>query len=585
MTDSSNTWVTRELTLQRESKSGDRFPATVATETPVRRRFGYEVLDMKRLDLTRAPFPLIESHDTSKLNVGLFEDVHVNGQRLKGMIRLGKSARAQELAEDIREGIVRNVSVGYEAFDPIEDGEIDGIPVYRFAARIHEISLVSAPADTNSGINRSRNPIMENTEHQTRSERRRVHEDSGDEKNRAVAISQAARRFGLQDLGFRAIEEGWSVADFQAKAVVEVERRNAHGVTHHFDPVGGTGRIDRHFSEALQKYSLIKLLRGLADPKALAGAGLELEISQELQRQMGRQAKGIVIPSEILAQRTLTAGSASGGAMTPETYMGSAFIDVLRPKTSVLSLGALVLQSLEGTVVIPRKIASGTGYWINSDHTDSIPPGDPTLDQVSLSPKTAGAATIISHRMLVQGSRDVEEMVRSDLLGLLAQVIDQAAIAGTGASNQPLGITGTTGIDTDTYTNGGLPDFAKIVGMESAIAAANADGDKLAYLTTPSMYGSLKITPRQSSGVEGNFIIQEGKMNDLPASKSSNVPDGAIILGDWSQLVIGMWGGLELDLDPYTHFLKGSIQVRVLADIDVGVRHPEAFSLLTEAEA
>ena len=210
-----NETLTRTFTLDRAKAKGDTFPAVATTEAPVRRHFGYEVLDMSRMDLSRAPLPVIESHDQSKLNIGLFENVHIDGDKLRGTIRLGKSARAREVAEDIREGIVRSVSVGYEAFDPIEDGEIDDEPVYRFASRIHELSLVAAPADPNAGIYRSKGTTTMETEKQYT-----------DEELRTESIRQAAERFDLQELGCRAIDEKWSVQRFNDAALEVVASRN-----------------------------------------------------------------------------------------------------------------------------------------------------------------------------------------------------------------------------------------------------------------------------------------------------------------------------------------------------------------------
>ena len=106
----------------------------------------------------------------------------------------------------------------------------------------------------------------------------------------------------------------------------------------------------------------------------------------------------------------------------------------------------------------------------------------------------------------------------------------------------------------------------------------------VAYLTTPALAGTLKTTPKQGSGVEGNFIWQNGMMNDLAVYKTGNMPAGHILLGNWSDLLVGFWGGVAIDVDPYgSNFLKGSVTVRVIADVDINVRHAAAFAEIHEA--
>ena len=115
--------------------------------------------------------------------------------------------------------------------------------------------------------------------------------------------------------------------------------------------------------------------------------------------------------------------------------------------------------------------------------------------------------------------------------------------------------------------------------METALAEANADRGNLAWLMAPAMAEALKTTPKQASGVEGNFILNDtGRICNIPAYRTANMPSGYMLLGNWQHLIVGFWGGIEIDADPYgSNFLKGSITVRCLADVDINVRHPGAF--------
>ena len=151
--------ATIELNERKASADGlARFPATLSTETPVPRRdmFGKrfnEVLSHEpgAVDLSRAPIPLIESHDSRKVNVGIVNNLRIADGKLRGDIVLGKSARAAELAADIEARIVTGVSVGYAINEIPDEGDT------RIASNwtLYELSLVSVPADVNAGIFRS----------------------------------------------------------------------------------------------------------------------------------------------------------------------------------------------------------------------------------------------------------------------------------------------------------------------------------------------------------------------------------------------------------------------------------------------
>jgi len=576
---------TRTFTLDRKAGKDNVFPAVATTEAPVLRGSYYEVLAMDRIDLSRAPLPFIESHDTGQVNIGVAENMRTDGDKLRCDVRLGNTARAKELAEDIKSGIVSGLSIGYRVFDPIEDDEKDGTPVYRFAYTPYEVSAVSCPADINAGFYRSGNITMKDD----KLNRDKLPNQAEDERIRVANIRSMAGVHNLPELGMQGIAEGWSYQEFNQHALTEVDLRSNNARTE----TGSYSQSSNHsanfsfennrYDRQLEDYSLTRLLRGLADPKELDKAGLELEISQDMQQVLGRRTKGILIPFEALQQRAITIGG-TGSNLVPEDHLSGSFIDVLRNSSRVMSLNPTVLRGLVGNVDIPRKTAGSTAYWIAGDGGDSVTESTPTFDTVSLTPKTVGGAVSFSHKTIVQSSPDIEQLVRQDLADLIASEIDLKSIAGSGSSNQPTGIIATSGIDSSTYANGSSPAFTDYVAMETAISAANGDFGNMAYLLTPALAGTAKITPRQGSGVEGNFVWQGGTINDIAAHKTGNMTAGYAVLGNWSQLLVGFWGGIEIDADPYgSNFLKGSITVRVLADIDFGVRHAAAFAELHEA--
>jgi HK97 family phage major capsid protein len=216
-----------------------------------------------------------------------------------------------------------------------------------------------------------------------------------------------------------------------------------------------------------------------------------------------------------------------------------------------------------------------------------------TLGQVTMTPKTVGAFTDISRRLLLQSSISVEAMVQQDLASVLGLAIQQAAINGTGASNQPSGImTMVTAISLG--TNGLAPTHAHQIALETAVSTANADVGTLAYLTNAKVRGKLKGTEKYSAGT-GQPVWADGStpLNGYRAAVTNAVPSNltkgsstgvcsAELFGNFADLMIGMWGGLDLTVDPYSGSTAGTVRVVALQDVDVALRNVESFAFYAD---
>jgi len=206
--------------------------------------------------------------------------------------------------------------------------------------------------------------------------------------------------------------------------------------------------------------------------------------------------------------------------------------------------------------------------------------------------------------MLLQGSLDVEALIRSDMLQNLALGIDLAAIVGTGLNNEPLGILNTPEIGSVAIgANGGAPGWNHLVELETLVSEANADANACYYLTNARTRGKLKTTSKVTGqdvflwtdalnpGQAGGGTI--GMINGSIAAVSNQVPSNgikgtgtglsSIIFGDFSQLLIGLWGVLEIMPNPYGQgYPSGTVQIRAMLDADCALRHPEAFAVCTD---
>lgn len=330
----------------------------------------------------------------------------------------------------------------------------------------------------------------------------------------------------------------------------------------------------------VREYSLSRAIRAMIDGKSV---GYESECHQELRRQ-GHEARhngGILVPTgALVAKRDMTAGSASAGGYLVATQNVS-FIDLLRSRLICGEMGATILNGLRDNVTIPKQTAAATANWLANEGA-SITESQMTLGQIAMTPKTVGAYTEVSRQLLLQSSPAADQVVADDLAKVVALAVDAAAIAGTGASGQPTGIINTAGIGS---VDGASLDYAKVLEFQTDVLGASAvvNPEATGFVTTPAVAALLlqrqKVSSTYSPLWEGS--VRDGQMVGARAMTTTAMPSASMIFGDWSQLVVGEWGILELATNPFADFAKGVIGIRAMQSVDIAVRHAGSFSLAT----
>lgn len=346
----------------------------------------------------------------------------------------------------------------------------------------------------------------------------------------------------------------------------------------------------------VRQYSLLRAIRAKASGD-WTGAELEREASEEIAKRLNREPQGFFVPADVQMQkRDLVVGTDGAGGYTVATdLLAASFIDMLRNKMVVRQAGATVLSGLVGDIAIPRQTGGATAYWVAESGAPTE--SQQTVDQVAMSPKTVGAFTDISRKLLLQSAIDVENWVRGDLATVVALAIDLACLHGSGSSNQPTGIASTSGIGSVAGgTNGLAPAWSHIIGLETEVAADNADIGSLAYITNTRVRGKLKQTPKVASTdsvmiwadsrdypLNGYNCFVSNQVSSALTKGSSSGVCSAIFFGNWADLIIGQWGALDVLVDPYTGGTSGTVRVVVLQDTDIAVRHAESFAAMLDA--
>jgi HK97 family phage major capsid protein len=582
-----------------------------SSEEPVNRWFGDEILDHEkasiRLNRLSDGGAVLVDHNPSD-HVGVVESISIgNDRRGRAKVRFGKSARAEEIFQDVLDGIRISVSVGYRIYKSvIEERSEDGDAIsYRVTDwEPHEISMVSIPADASVGVGRNENEqtendfIIEKNEVRTMPEAiektepvkidtNKIAEDARKkEQERVRGLLAVGETYNAQDLAREHINSGATEGDLN-KAILE-----RMGKT---DPIEAKAPDIGLTEKEVRQFSFTRAIHALANPndrRAQEAAAFEFECSSAAQAKTQRDARGVLVPVDVL-KRDLSVGVAADGGDTVATdLLAGSFIDLLRNQSLMMQL-ATVFTDLNGNIAIPRQTGGATAYWVgeNGAPTES----QQAFDQISLSPNTVGAFTEYSRKLLLQSSIDVEQFVRGDLARTLALEIDRVCIYGSGASNQPLGILNVTGIgDVAGGANGAIPGWGNVVDLETEVAIDNADIGSLRYLTNAKVRGTLKQTEKATGTAQfiwsesGNMIngYESLVTNQVPSNLvkgASGAVCSALIFGNFADLIIGMWGGLDLQVNPYSLDTTGAVRVTSFQDVDTVVRHPESFAAMQDA--
>ncbi|MCU0589867.1 MAG: phage major capsid protein [Desulfobacterales bacterium] len=605
----------RQMEIDRSAvdEKGRTVELSFSSDEPYERWWGVEILDHEpgsmRVKRLKASGALLMDHN-SRDQVGVLEKVWIGDDRKgRAIARFGKSARAEEIWQDVIDGIRKSVSVGYIVHRAVLVEEKEGVETYRIMDwEPFEVSLVSVPADVTVGVGREASDQQRNhslvikyDQKEIPMEKETVQPDPAAEAAKIKDITEKARqaeqtrireitaygeKFNLRDFAGEAINRGASVDEFRMQVLEKIGK---------VKPVETTPDIGLSDRQARQ-FSFVRLLHALSTGRR-EHAAFEFECSDAVAKQLGKSARGGFVPMDVLRRDLNVTTDAQGGHLVDTNLLAADFITLLRNKMVIAQLGTRMLTGLVGDVAIPGALAGSTAYWVG-ESTDITTESTQTFRQVALTPKTVGAYSDISRKLLLQSSLDVEMYVRNELATTVALEIDRAAINGSGSSPEPRGILNVVGIGAVVGgTNGKAPTYANIVGLESEVAIDNADVGALAFLTNAKVRGKLRTVftnatygeiPVWTDGADGMGRVigyRAAVSNQVPSTltKGSSNVCSAIIFGNFADLVIGQWGALDIMVDPITGGLQGTVRVIALQDVDIAVKNAVSFSAMKDA--
>lgn len=319
-------------------------------------------------------------------------------------------------------------------------------------------------------------------------------------------------------------------------------------------------KMEREASKG-HDFSLLRFIQGAVRGKM---EGIEADfaaIGEEEYSRIGLRQNGFVIPSFALTRDVhgQSAGSSTGGAnlvITTQRY-----IEDVKEKLTVASMGATVLNGLVGNVDLPS--ASGiSATFLNEGASASVKKS--TISKVTLTPRGCRAYMVTTRDLMKQSSVDVNRILIDRLSDAAAACLDKEAIAQIVSAASSAGTSLT---------------WANVVAMETTINSKNANRGRMGYLLPTASWGAAKSTLK-ASGVSGYILDDNATINGYRADFSNQFAANTPVFGNFADCYIGNWGGIDIVVDPYTLGDTGEVKVQLFYYADAKVALAKSFSKL-----
>ena len=559
--------MNNEQTVGLKVRGTDSYEAVISSEHPVARGEYDEVLihSPETIDDSRFPLPLLINHNPEQ-QIGVVEDIRLEGKKLVGKVRFTNDELGKMYESDVLDKIRNNLSIGYQVMKSAIKNGIKEVSEFL----IHEVSIVPVPADPNATFRATefnnfftRNMNMEET--LSRNESKKLREE-------IVEMRALGKHHNQSDMADEFISNGNSLEQFR-KAVL--------------DSLSNSEPLPTSFNEAptfirnmkQPTYSVVNAIAGIDD---VSKRGYEWEVSQDLERSMPKSNPNSVI----LDLRTMTSGTA--GANTIETTVDSSIQDFIQAKSVMSNVNAQRFNGLVGDLQIPIGSSASGATVIATDGTSQSAETTPTLTSKTLSPTRIADVIPLSYGLLQQSSPDVETYIRRLIGNTFANTFDDQIVGGSGTGGNVEGILNTTGINT--VSNSGTEvTFANWVSAISELGADNIDLSNLRIICNPANIDNLVTAVKYSSTASPILDMKAedgGKIGELlgyPVYATTKIAADNYIIGDFTQLAIAQWGGLEIAKNEFYDDRRFISSLNAIMSFDAKVLQATAMCLITKA--
>ena len=559
-----------EKKIELEIRGADSYEAIASSEFPVERDGIDEVLihTEEAIDLSRFPVPLLVNHNMDN-QIGVVENPRIEDGKLKVSIRFTNDALGKQYEEDVIDKVRNNLSIGYKI---LKSKIINGInEVSNFL--IMEVSQVPVPADPGatfierSNLKQTNNLIFRNMNMEdkkiSRSEANSIREE-------ITEIRALGKHNNQSDLADQYIENGNSLEQFRSALLDAISN----------DKPLPVGKAPAFIQSRNESYSVANAILGMDD---VSKRGFEWEVSKDLERSQPK-----LNPNNIIIDMTRTMNSATAGANTIETAVSNSIQDFMQQRAIVNQLGANNFGGNTGDLKIPVGNSDAGATVIATDGTTQVAEVTPTLTNKLLSPSRFGTVIPMSYGFIQQSTPDVESYVRNLIAQTFAATMDDQIIGGSGSGGNVTGILNTTGINA--VSNSGTEvTFANFLEAIGKLGEDHVDVSNLKLVINPANIDNLVTAVKYTStdspilDMRAEADGRVGTFMGYPVFATSKISADNYLLGDFRQLAIASWGGLELGKDEFYDTRRFISAITGIISFDATPLQPTAFCKVTKA--
>lgn len=544
------------------------------------------------VDLTRLQggASVLKNHDTDKI-LGVVTRAWIEDGELCVRIRFRTDSMSRDLFTDIVDGIVPNVSIGYgvEAYEPETDERGTLIRnVTRWTA--YEVSIaVGVPADPTVGFYRSlkiNNIEARNNNNNLKEVNMNKRADElNPAESEAMTPEEMKKRIDeleAENAALKAGSEGEGTVEpekAEEKACGSDMERSLRGIR---DDIVKAIQAPHVARSTPRQYNIGNVLQYLAGRKV--DVGYEMERSDELFRANHElpSRNSVMVPLDgfrsafTTREMNNTAGSAAG--LVAQENLPDMFVDYVRNKIGIKN--ATFIPGLTGgPVTIPTQTTDTTVAWVSGGTTTTdtnAALGETSLEvgSITLNPHKLGAYVDVGLDLILQSNPAAQAIAVRSLLAGISHKLGYTMLKGNASNPEITGLATATGVQTAVIPTIASATWAQILAMVGKVDGLQFDGE-MEWVMGASDKATLKSIAKGAYG--SGFICEDDRIDGRLVHIDGSLSSGDIFFGDFSNVYVGQWGGIELMLDPYANSISGSLRVIVRLVCDIGIARPNTF--------
>ncbi len=599
-----------------------------------------EAVDLSRLNNNA---PLLFNHNFDN-HIGVVCNARIDADNVgRATVRFSKHGTlANDIRNKVIEGTMEKISVGYDIKEYHIDYDKSQLIVSKWIP--HEISWVTVPADDSVGLNRSLNtitvnleakrdmtkeqepaqveetPVEENKEPKVEETQERQVEENKEDEN--LEDGKDAKHPESVDDASSTVRETEEVKEEREAAPVKEEKTEKVAERSEEDELEireiarelNINEDDEEFKRALankeitpeafrtkalnkiataqrnneqqikdskmeKTFDLNNVIRSLVDGAALGANEAEYSaMAAGAAMQRGRAARGgsVFVPAAALRAAADGNTKTTLTAVTDEKLLTESYIEMLLPASCLGRLGVTVLSGLNSPIAVPKMTASSVEAFGFVDENGSAPESKATFENVKMAPKTFAGGNPISRQSL-KTVPNIATLITDHINKAVRIKLEQLILSDKDNTRGPKGLVKQL-VDGGRVTKKAAFSYKDFLKEIAALTDAGVPAQSIKFAMSGATAAELESTLKDN-GVSG-YIIENGKLAGYDVVTSGVIPADHIVLGDFSGIMIGEWGGLELDMDDTTYRAQSAIVPRIWVDLDFTVVQPEALKVL-----